>query len=96
MVKGEKRHYGVCDFEVDRKRRLVEPRPQVRGDIARAMFYMAETYGFTIFKRQGKLLTRWHKEDPPDANERRRNTAIEDLQGTRNPYIDQPERLFSY
>ena len=96
MVKGEARKYGSCDFEVDFKRRQVEPRPAARGDIARAMFYMADTYGFTIFRRQGKLLARWHREDPPSALERRRNDHIEQLQGTRNPFIDNPERALPF
>ncbi|MEZ5594697.1 MAG: endonuclease [Gammaproteobacteria bacterium] len=94
MVKGEARKYGSCDFEVDFKRRQAEPRPAARGDIARAMFYMADTYGFTIFRRQGKLLARWHREDPPSALERRRNDRIEQLQGTRNPFIDNPSGLY--
>ena len=96
MVKGEPRQYGACDFEVDFKNRQIEPRPEVRGDIARAMFYMAETYGFKIFKRQGKLLARWHREDPPDDTERRRNDRIEGLQGNRNPFIDQPDRALPF
>jgi len=95
-VKGESRRYGGCDFEVHFKQRKVEPRPAVRGDIARAMFYMAESYGFTIFKRQGRMLARWHQDDPPDASERRRNDAIERLQGNRNPFIDDPERRLPF
>ena len=94
MVKGEPRKYGHCDFEVDFRQRQVEPRPEVRGDIARAMFYMAETYGFEIFNRQAKMLNRWHRDDPPDESERRRNDRIEQLQGTRNPYVDRPDLTF--
>ncbi len=96
QVDGERRKYGSCDFEVDFKRRQVEPRPEVRGDIARAMFYMAETYGFKIFGRQARMLKRWHVNDPPDATERRRNDKIDQLQGNRNPYIDQPKRIIPF
>ena len=35
-IRGEERVYGNCDFEVNFPKRLVEPRPGVRGDIARA------------------------------------------------------------
>jgi len=91
MVAGEPRKFGRCDFEIDRKRRLIEPRPEVRGNIARAMFYMHSTYGLKLFSRQGKLLKQWHREDPPDAGERHRNEIIERLQGKRNPFIDRPE-----
>lgn len=92
MVKGEQRRFGECDFEIDARQRIIEPRPAARGEIARAMFYMADSYQLKIFNRQAKLLNRWHREDPPDAAEHRRNDLIEQLQGTRNPYIDEPER----
>ncbi len=90
MIAGERRDFGRCDFEIDRYRRRVEPRPASRGNIARAMFYMQQKYGLTIFKQQAALLKRWHREDPPDAEERRRNNAIEKVQGSRNRFIDRP------
>ena len=91
MVRGESRKFGAdCDFEVDYRRRSVEPRSAVRGDIARAMFYMKETYDLEIFSKLGKLLMEWHLADPPDAEEKRRNDRIERIQGNRNPFIDDP------
>ncbi len=93
MVLGEQRRFGACDFEVDEKRRKVEPRRKVRGDIARAMFYMQDAYQLKIYQRQGELLKQWHREDPPDAEERRRNDLIERLQGTRNRFIDHPDAV---
>jgi deoxyribonuclease I len=90
MLKGEKRRFGQCDVEIDRRRRRIEPRPESRGNIARAMFYMYDRYGVTIFRKQGELLKQWHREDPPDAQEQRRNDAIEKIQGSRNRFIDQP------
>ncbi|MCP3671067.1 MAG: endonuclease I [Gammaproteobacteria bacterium] len=90
LLKGERRRFGQCDFELDQRRRRVEPRPTSRGNIARAMFYMHHTYGFTIYGKQGHLLKQWHRQDPPDAEEQRRNNAIEKIQGTRNKFIDRP------
>ncbi len=90
-VRGERREYGSCDFEVDERRRVVEPRPVARGEIARAMFYMHSEYGLRIFSKLGRTLKRWHYEDPPSEQEKRRNDVIEDIQGTRNPYIDHPD-----
>jgi deoxyribonuclease-1 len=81
-----------CDLEIDTRRRRVEPRPAVRGDIARAMFYMSERYGLPLYSRQKALLSQWHRVDPPDAGERQRNGVIERLQGSRNPFIDDPAR----
>ncbi len=89
IIKGERREYGQCDVEIDRKKRRVEPREEVRGDIARAVLYMSDRYGIKLFKRQRKLLEEWHRDDPPDAEEQRRNDIIERLQGNRNPYIDE-------
>lgn len=90
VLAGERRHFGECDFEIDRRKRRVEPRPASRGNIARAMLYMHDRYGVILFSKLGKLLKRWHREDPPDAEEFRRNDAIEKIQGTRNKYIDNP------
>jgi deoxyribonuclease-1 len=89
-IRGEARRFGECDFEVDERRRVAEPRTEVRGDVARAMFYMHDTYQIPIYAKHGRLLERWHREDPPGAEERRRNDVIERIQGTRNRFIDDP------
>lgn len=94
-IGGERREYGHCDFEVDERKRVVEPRPASRGEIARAMFYMHDEYGMTIFTKQGRLLKQWHRQDPPSRHERWRNDVIQRIQGTRNPYIDRPELAVS-
>lgn len=92
IIKGEEHAFRGCDFEVDPRRKLVEPRPQARGEIARSMFYMAGEYGLEIRSRLGRTLKRWNRDDPVSAEERRRNDLIEKLQGNRNPFIDDPER----
>lgn len=79
-----------CDFEVDAEARIVEPRPVARGKIARAVFYTAARYGFPIFPRHLRILQQWNRRHPPDAEERRRNNLIAQLQGARNPFIDDP------
>ncbi len=78
-VPGERRAFGECDFEADESKRIAEPRPASRGEIARAMFYMKEEYGLIIFRRSGELL-----------NEKWRNDRIEQIQGTRNMFVDDP------
>ncbi|MCW8945423.1 MAG: endonuclease [Sedimenticola sp.] len=91
VIAGEKRNFGRCDFEFHSRQRTVEPRPASRGNIARAMLYMHDTYGLTLFKRQGELMKKWNREDPPDNEERRRNNLIAKHQGTRNRFIDNPK-----
>jgi len=91
-IPGERHAFSGCDFEVDERGRRAEPRPAARGEIARSMFYMAEEYRLEIFPRQGRLLQRWHAEDPVSDEERRRNDLIEQIQGNRNPFIDDPRR----
>ncbi len=89
-IRGEKRAFGPCDFEIDESRRLAEPRPGARGKIARAMLYMHDEYGLYLRPELGRLLLKWHFRYPPDEEERHRNRTIEALQGTRNKYIDDP------
>ncbi len=92
-IKGEHWVEAGCDLEVDHRARIVEPRPAVRGDIARAMFYMEDRHGLSLHRRTRALMLRWHRDDPPSAEERRRNDLIERLQGNRNPFIDRPEAV---
>jgi deoxyribonuclease I len=90
MIKGEKHLMRGCDFEVDEGRRVVEPRPSARGEIARSMFYMANEYGLQIRAKHGRTLKLWSRKDVVSAEEKRRNDVIEKIQGNRNPYIDNP------
>ncbi len=69
---------------------VVEPQPSVKGDMARSMLYMMVFYDLPVHGALAVLLA-WHKQDPPDDAERWRNSAIEELQGTRNPFIDYPQ-----
>ena len=75
-----------------------EPRPEQKGDIARALYYMAVCYNgsrgnsWTIPNQQSlTILKQWHQMDPPDAFEIARNEYIAVEQGNRNPFIDFPE-----
>ncbi len=91
LLVGERTSFSDCDFEVDRRRRVVEPRPASRGEIARAMFYMQQEYGLTIFRKHGEMLKTWHFRDAPSKHEKWRNDRIEQLQGNRNHFVDDPD-----
>lgn len=87
MIEGESRRYGACDFEVDFKQKVAEPTKSVRGDIARAYFYMRDQYGIKLSKQQIKLLTVWGKVDPVSLWECERDRRIEFIQGNSNSFV---------
>jgi len=78
-----------------------EPSDAVKGNAARAMFYFIVRYSDrdirqgmnynSFWTRNVPMLLKWHRQDPPDAAERRRNDRVEGFQGNRNPFIDNPE-----
>jgi len=69
---------------------VIEPRDSVKGDVARAFFYMHQEYRLPIAKEL-EVLKRWNQMDPPDEEEKARNARISMLQGTRNRFIDDPK-----
>lgn len=87
MIPGEKREFGNCDIEIENRK--VEPRPEIRGDIARIYFYMDDAYPGRgiISKKNKKLFQAWAKEDPVDDWERERCRRIEMLQGNKNGFV---------
>jgi endonuclease I len=80
---------------------VFEPRPDHKGDVARALLYVYVTYALDAparsimkldnFKQEQAVLLRWNSADPVSAKEKARNEAIYKLQGNRNPFIDHPE-----
>jgi deoxyribonuclease-1 len=87
-IRGEHRVERDCDLEIDHRARAVEPRPESRGNIARAMLYMEGRYDLKLYDRQRRLLLEWHRSDPADEPERRRNRRIAEAQGAGNPWIE--------
>lgn len=90
-IAGEPRAYGGCDFEVDRRAGMVEPRPEVRGDIARIGLYMEAVHGIWLSRHHRDLFAAWSRADPPDAREHERNERIRGLQDMGNPFIESYE-----
>ncbi len=53
MIPWEKREFGTGDMEIENRK--AEPRPEVRGNIARIYFYMNRAYpGHGIISKSGK------------------------------------------
>lgn len=66
------------------------PPAKHRGDVARSLFYFSIRYQKNIANFEESVLKKWHKDDPVDQKELRRNDAISRLQKKRNPFIDDP------
>ena len=69
-----------------------EPPAPVKGDVARTVAYMVDTYDLpwvgisTVFKG-------WNRMDPPDDRELTRHRQISELQGNDNPFVTNPDRM---
>ena len=87
IIEGEKREFGKCDVEI--KSRKVEPREEIRGEIARTYLYMDSVYPGRgiISKKNRKLFDAWNKSDPVDEWECERAKRIEKIQGNRNEVV---------
>ncbi len=88
-IPGEARRFGRCDFEVESGR--AEPRPAVRGDIARSYLYMAAAYPtrLQLAPDDLQMLARWADADPVDAQECQRARRIAKIQGNTNRYVEE-------
>ncbi len=82
---------------------VFEPVDRSKGDVARALMYFYVRHYMPLpgkgpgplslrnFKVERQVLLAWHRQDPVDAAERRRNDRIFTLQYNRNPFVDRPE-----
>ena len=74
-----------------------EPCDEKKGDTARIIFYLltrysqADSYSITKVAQSMDMLLEWNESDPVDDSEVRRNNAVADIQGNRNPFIDHSE-----
>lgn len=84
----------VCDNafygDSSENQRVFEPSDDIKGDIARAIFYFSIRYDIAIDRNQENYLRKWHYNDPVDQTEELRNEHIYDLQLNRNPFVDLP------
>lgn len=67
--------------------RVAIPPKSIRGDIARIAFYMVDTYGLTLNKRQRTLYEKWNLQDPVSNEELSLNNRINRVQGWSNHYV---------
>ena len=87
---------------------VFEPIDAYKGDLARGHFYMLTRYmnesvswpapilsSGEFISWTESLLLDWHTQDPVSAKEIARNDSAFILQGNRNPYIDNPQWVYS-
>lgn len=72
-----------------------EPPKSHKGNVARALFYFAVRYKINIPDDEEVHLRRWHRLDPADSAEKARHERIYELQGNRNPFIDDADLIDS-
>jgi endonuclease I len=79
-------------------RTCFEPVDRVKGLLARAMFYFNLRYDGEIPAqvRNPRVMRDWHEAYPVTALEKEMNNRIQDLQGNRNPFIDNPDLVQWY
>ena len=85
-----------------------EPRESAKGDVARALFYVAAVYADLVdlawFEPQRETLLTWHAADPPSAEDQARSERVAQFQtgcaavSCVNPFVANPslaERAFA-
>ncbi|MCB9689681.1 MAG: endonuclease [Alphaproteobacteria bacterium] len=70
---------------------VFEPRDVHKGNVARAMLYMATRYSYTLTASELALYKSWNALDPVDADEIDRTWAIAAEQVLTNPYVVCPQ-----
>lgn len=86
--------HGACPVRIDFKQQLVEPKPEIRGDIARIYFYMADRYQLALSKREQELFLDWHQRDPVDEREMTLMRRTAQQMGHQNEFVTGAKRWY--
>jgi endonuclease I len=76
-----------CPLKVDTQANIAEPRAVVRGNLARAIFYIAHTYELPIDRGMFPILIEWHRRDPVTRDERAIHDRVTLSQETTNRFV---------
>jgi deoxyribonuclease-1 len=89
MIPGGQCRFGACKTKIEDRK--IEPRPEVRGEIARTYMYMDSAYPGRgiISNKNEKLFRAWDKNDPVNEWECERARRIARIQGNINQVVDQ-------
>lgn len=81
---------GECG--VRQSAQFFEPPARVKGDVARTVAYMVDTYKLPWLGASA-VLKGWNRLDPPDDGELTRHRRIAEIQGNENPFVTNPDRM---
>lgn len=79
--------HGACDFKVDFAQRVVQPRDEVKGQIARTYFYMHDRYDLRMSTQQQQLMMVWNRQFPPTRVEEERDRRVARIMGHHNEFV---------
>lgn len=80
--------YGQCDFKVDFKNRVAQPRDAAKGAIARIYLYMHARYALSMSNNQRALMETWDQQFPVTDWELERDRRIASTFGFANPFVE--------
>lgn len=86
--------HGACPVRIDFKRQLAQPRAEIRGDIARIYFYMADRYQLKLSDAEQQLFLRWHQQDPVDDRELALMRRTAQHMGHQNEFVSGNKRWY--
>ncbi len=80
------------DCGIRESAQFFEPPEHVKGDVARTVAYMVDTYGLP-WLGSTSVFQGWNRLDPPDDTELTRHRRVAEIQGNENPFVTDPERM---
>lgn len=87
VLPGKPYQHGSCDVKISFSQRAIEPRDEIKGQIARVYFYMHDRYDLSMANAQQQLMMAWHRQYPVSAWERERDQRIAARMGHNNPFV---------
>ena len=79
----------VDDCGIRESAQFFEPPEQVKGDVARTVAYMVDTYGLPWIGATA-VFQGWNELNPPSDDELARHRQVAELQGNENPFVMNP------
>ena len=86
-VNNKEQKYKSCPIKIDPNLKIVEPRDEVKGIIARVYLYYYTTYNIFITPNQLILFKKWNNQFPPTPFEFMWNNKVAQIQKNDNEFI---------